>query len=170
MTNLNLLEIQTSMSPNFTDFSWNQFCFFFFLPSMRYALLSRTTLWETTIIKPFVRTNKIDNMFTPGRAELQGWARNHRAVCLTFGKERPSQALPSASETCFFSEQKLARHCGVRVCFQPSPRNPRVSWGVQPWPFPSRTSSNSALQRNLILYANPAPTLETEAWSHVITF
>ena len=154
------------MSPNFTDFSWNQF----FLPSMRYALFSKTTLWGTTIIKSFVRTNKIDNVFTPGKAELQGWARNHRAVCLTFGKERPSQALLSVSETCFFSEQKLARHCGERVCFQPSPRNPHVSRGVQPWPFPSRTSPNSAVQRNPMLYTNPAPTLGTETWSHVITF
>ena len=80
MTHLNLLEIQTS-SPISLDQPFHLLCD---------TLFSRTALWETTIIKPFVRTNKTDNTFTPGRAELQGWVRNHRAVYLAFGKERPS--------------------------------------------------------------------------------
>lgn len=105
MTHLNLLEKQTS-SPISSKQPFHLLCD---------MLFSRTALWETTIIKPFVRTNKTDNMFTPGRAELQGWARNHRAVYLAFGKERPSQALLNVSETCFFSEQQFARHCGVSL-------------------------------------------------------
>lgn len=31
----------------------------------------------------FFRTNKMDNLFTPERAKLQGWVRNHRTTYLT---------------------------------------------------------------------------------------
>lgn len=91
MTYLSLLEIQTP-SPR----SPNQH--FYLLCN---TLLNKTALRETVIINLLLRTNKINNMLTLGRTDLQGGARNHRTVCLTLGKERFLQALP----TCLLSEK-----------------------------------------------------------------
>lgn len=154
MTNLNLLEIQTSMSPNFTDFSWNQFCFFFFIPLMWYALLSRTILWETTIIKPFVRQTKLITCSPQEEPNYRGDFGKSQSSLFNLWKERPSQALPSFWDLFLLRtevSQTLWRKSLLSTLSQEPPRWAGVSsHGLSP-------------------HASPPTLLSKEIWFYTLT-